>query len=107
MLFEHDPPLSCVLEFLLRRAGAQTRMNPISLKSANPPDGRRAKAAIRLENRQALGLPPALPQAAVPTAPLDISPPSAGALSPPPLERPVFQFGPFGRHIKCETKLFA
>jgi hypothetical protein len=32
-------------------------MNPISLKSANPPDGRRAKAAIRLENRQALGLP--------------------------------------------------
>ena len=44
---------------------------------------------------------------AVPTAPLDISPPSAGAPSPPPLERPVFQFGPFGRHIKCETKLFA
>ena len=30
-------------------------MNPISLKSANLPDGRRAKAAIRLENRQALG----------------------------------------------------
>ena len=55
MLFEHDPPLGCVLEFLLRRAGAPTRMNPISLKSANPPDGRRAKAAIRLENRQALG----------------------------------------------------
>ena len=55
MLFEHDPPLSCVLEFLLRRAGAPTRINPISLKSANPPDGRRAKAAIRLENRQALG----------------------------------------------------
>jgi hypothetical protein len=27
----------------------------ISLKSANLPDGRRAKAAIRLENRQALG----------------------------------------------------
>jgi hypothetical protein len=30
---------------------------PISLKSANLPDGRRAKAEIRLENRQALGLP--------------------------------------------------
>jgi hypothetical protein len=29
----------------------------ISLKSANLPDGRRAKAAIRLENRQALGMP--------------------------------------------------
>ena len=29
MLFEHDPPLSCVLEFsLLRPAGALTRMNP-------------------------------------------------------------------------------
>ena len=27
----------------------------ISLKSANLPDGRRAKAAIRLENHQALG----------------------------------------------------
>ena len=50
---------------------------------------------------------PALPQLAAPTAPLDISPPSAGAPSPPPLECPVFQFGPFGRHIKCETKLFA
>ena len=47
---------------------------------------------------------PALPQAAAPTAPLDISPPSAAAPSP---QRPVFQFGPFGRHIKCLTKLFA
>jgi hypothetical protein len=28
VLFEHDPPLGCVLEFLLRRAGAPTRMNP-------------------------------------------------------------------------------
>ena len=38
----------------------------------------------------------ALPQAAVPTAPLDISPPSAAAPSPPPPpQRPVFQFGPF------------
>ena len=50
---------------------------------------------------------PALPQAAVPMAPLDISPPSAGVPSPPPPERSVFQFGPFGRHIKCETRLFA
>ena len=32
-------------------------MNLISLKSANLHDGRRAKAAIRLENRQALGQP--------------------------------------------------
>jgi hypothetical protein len=39
---------------------------------------------------------PALPQAAFPTAPLDISPPSAAAPSPtPPPQRPVFQFGPF------------
>ena len=34
--------------------------------------------------------------ALVPTAPLDISPPSAAApLPPPPPQRPVFQFGPF------------
>jgi hypothetical protein len=32
-------------------------MNRNLAKSANLPDGRRAKAAIRLENRQALGLP--------------------------------------------------
>ena len=39
---------------------------------------------------------PARPQAADPTAPLDISPPSAAAPSaPPPPQRPVFQFGPF------------
>ena len=71
-----------------------------SLKSANLPDGRRAKAAIRLENREARGQPPALPQAAVPTAPLDNSPPSAGAPSPPPLERPVFSTRASGISIR-------
>ena len=43
---------------------------------------------------------PALPQAAVPTAPLDISPPSAGVPSPPPPERSVFQFGPLRGHTR-------
>jgi hypothetical protein len=38
---------------------------------------------------------PELPQAAVPMAPLDISPPIASVPSPPPPPRPVFQFGPF------------
>ena len=32
-------------------------MNPNLAEVGNLPDGRRAKAAIRLENRQALGLP--------------------------------------------------
>jgi hypothetical protein len=48
MLFEHDPPLSCVLEFLLRRAGALTRMNPNLAEVGKPtrwPPGRSGNPA--------------------------------------------------------------
>jgi hypothetical protein len=38
---------------------------------------------------------PAPPQAAVPAAPLDISPPNTVAPSPSPPQAPVFQLGPF------------